>query len=98
MLQNQDPKKPQDAGAMLQQMSTIGTIQSMTSMQQTLAQTQTSQQLTLGQSLINKTVQVTDSPNAPVTGIVTQVSLTTGKVMLRINGLDYPISNLQAVR
>ena len=97
MLQNQDPTKPQDAGAMLSQMSQIGMVQSMTSMQQSLAQTRTDGQMTLGQSLINKNVRMTDSNNAPVTGMVTEVRLNNGKVELQVGGQYYDISNLQAV-
>ena len=96
-LQNQDPMKPQDAGAMLQQMSSIGMIQSMTSMQESLSQTRTDQQLTLGQSLINKTVRMTDANGVTVSGPVTEVRLSDGKVQLQVSGQYYDISNLQAV-
>lgn len=97
MLQHQDPLKPQDMSTMLSNMSNMGMIQSMTTMQQGLSEMRINQQLNLGQSLINKNVQVTDANGDPVTGAVSQVNLLNGVVNLLINGQDYPISNLQAV-
>ncbi|MBI4023665.1 MAG: hypothetical protein HY360_01705 [Verrucomicrobia bacterium] len=96
-LQTQNPLKPQDAGAMLGQMSQIGMIQSMTTMQQDIAKSRVEQQLTLGQSLINKIVRLVDSNNTEITGNVTEVQQNNGKVELRVNGQNYSITGLKAV-
>ena len=106
-LANQDPMKPEDSGNMMQQMTQIASIQSMTAMQQGMTRLGIDQQLTLGQQLINKNVQLQDSNGNAITGIVTKVDLTsetdsntgalTPVVNLQINGADYPISGLQSV-
>ncbi len=105
-LQNQDPLSPTDQGSMMTQMTQIASIQSMTQMQQGMTQLGVDQQMTLGQQLINKNIQLQDSQGNTVTGAVGQVKLATGTdssgsptstVELQVNGVLYPITDLQSV-
>jgi flagellar basal-body rod modification protein FlgD len=97
-LTNQDPLKPQDGNAMLQQMGQIQNIQSMLSMQDNITQSRRDGQMTLGQSLIGKTAKVFNADNEPYTGIVKEVRIEGKNVVLGMdNGASYPISNLSAV-
>jgi flagellar basal-body rod modification protein FlgD len=97
-LQNQDPLKPQDGSEMLAQMGQINSIQSMMAMQESMAMVRTDQQVTLAQSLINKTVRVVDSNNTPTTGVVTEVELVGKEVKLKVNGNSYSLSNLASIQ
>jgi flagellar basal-body rod modification protein FlgD len=97
-LQNQDPLKPQDGNAMLQQMGQIQNIQSMLAMQDNITQSRRDGQMTLGQSLMGKTVKVFNDENEPYTGIVKEVRIEGKNVVLELdNGASYPITNLSAV-
>ena len=97
-LQNQDPLKPQDGNQMLQQMGQIQNIQSMLSMQDNITQSRRDGQMTLGQSLMSKKVQMVDSDSNPITGIVTEVRLEGKNVLLKLDsGYSLPITNLVAV-
>jgi flagellar basal-body rod modification protein FlgD len=97
-LQNQDPLKPQDGNQMLQQMGQIQNIQSMLSMQDSITQSRRDGQMTLGQSLMGKSVKVVDNENKPFTGIVKEVRIEGKNVMLQLDsGASYPITNLVSV-
>jgi len=105
-LANQDPMKPTDSDSMMTQMTQIASIQSMTSMQQGMTRLGIDQQLTLGQQLIGKNIQLQDSQGNAITGHVTKVSLSSSTdssgapvstVNIQVNGNDYPISSLQSV-
>jgi flagellar basal-body rod modification protein FlgD len=97
-LTNQDPLKPQDGNAMLEQMGQIQNIQSMLAMQDNINQSRRDGQMTLGQSLIGKTVKVFNEANEPYTGIVKEVRVEGKNVVLGMdNGASYNISNLSAV-
>jgi flagellar basal-body rod modification protein FlgD len=96
-LANQDISKPQDSGALLNQMTQIASMQSMSLMQESMTRLKADQQVSLGQSLINKMVQVADPSGALVTGVVEKVTIVEGAANLYINEQNYPVSTLQAV-
>src|SRR4051812_34987750 len=75
-LSNQNPLKPTDGNEMLQQMTQIASIQSMTVMQTAMKDMQTNQQLNLAQGLIGKTVEVYDADQGgDFIGAVNKVSV-----------------------
>ena len=96
-LQNQDPLKPQDGATMLTQMSQIASMQSMTSMQQALTNVGVNQQVTLAQSLLNRTVQVKNSDGQSIEGKVDQVDVSNSDVQILVNGQLYKIADLKKV-
>lgn len=96
-LQNQDPTKPQDSSSMINQMGQIDNIQAMTSMQQSLTDFRMDQKITLGQSLINKTVKVSDPDLGIDTGSVTEVQVSGKDVLLNINNKMWNLDDLQSV-
>jgi len=96
-LANQNPLKPSDGADMMNQMTQMASIQAMTSMQENLALLRTDQQLNLGQSLINKTIEVVDIDGSTVTGVVDKVFLTDGVVYFIIGGKEYPLASLLSI-
>jgi flagellar basal-body rod modification protein FlgD len=96
-LQNQDPTKPQDSSSMINQMGQINSIQSMMSMQQSLTDFRMDQKITLGQSLINKTVKVADPDLGTATGKVTEVGISGKDILLKINNQSWNLDTLQSV-
>jgi flagellar basal-body rod modification protein FlgD len=97
-LANQNPLKPTDGNEMLSQMAQITSVQTMTAMQDSMGKMRTDQQMTLGQGLINKRVEVMDpATGASVVGIVDRVHLNKNEVSIEVNGAKYPINTLQGV-
>jgi flagellar basal-body rod modification protein FlgD len=96
-LSNQNVFKPQDSGALLNQMTQIASMQSMSMMQESMTRLKSDQQLSLAQSLIQKTVEVSDPSGGVVTGIVSKVTMSGGIAQLYINDQAYSVSSLQAV-
>ncbi len=105
-LGNQNPTKPTDSDSMMTQMTQIASIQAMTAMQQGMTRLGVDQQLTLGQQLINKRIQLHDSDANVIVGNVTKVTASPMKdsngnpttlIELEVNGKMYPLSGLESV-
>lgn len=103
-LKNQNPLKPTDSNSMLQQMSSISTVQAMNGMQDSFKQLKVDQQLSLGQSLIGKSIEITNPADGSLTtGSVEKVTVdhdTSTKldtVSVSIRGTKYPLSGLVSV-
>jgi flagellar basal-body rod modification protein FlgD len=100
-LQNQDPLNPTDSQALLQQMSSIGQLQSADQMQNTLTQFAFQNQMASAGGLIGKTVTGLDTNSASTSGIVTGVAAVNNQVYLNIvnaSGADQiPMNNIQSV-
>lgn len=96
-LQNQDPLKPQDGGAMVTQMSQISSIQSMLQLQQGMTQLGTNQQVILGQSLLDRRVQVVDADGKTTEGTVQEVTVKDSDVKMMIGGNLFKIADLRKV-
>jgi flagellar basal-body rod modification protein FlgD len=106
-LANQNPLKPTDGNEMLQQMTQIASIQSMTSMQTAMKDMQTNQQLNMAQNLIGKMVEVYDADQGgDFIGTVNKVSVlnVTGsdgkqsqKVSMNVDGTEYPVTALVSI-
>ncbi|MDD2709690.1 MAG: flagellar hook capping FlgD N-terminal domain-containing protein [Verrucomicrobiae bacterium] len=87
---HQDPTKPQDTGAMMEQMTAMSNLQAMNQML-------TNSQVTLAQSLLGKTVSVNDSDNNLVTGVVSEMKVQNGTTYMVIDGVNYDLSDLYSV-
>jgi len=84
-LQNQDPLEPAKNQELLAQMSQIGQLQSATSLQESLKGMVLQNQIGSASSLIGKTVKGLDSTDAPVTGLVNSVKVSSDGVSLELD-------------
>ena len=84
-LQTQDPFKPQDSSALLEQISSIRNIESQVSMQSSLKDLVLQNQIAGAGNLIGKTVQGLDDTNNQVSGVVTAVRVKDNKAILELD-------------
>jgi flagellar basal-body rod modification protein FlgD len=84
-LQQQDPFKPQDSSALLEQISSIRNIESQISLQDALKGLVFQNQIASAGNLIGKTVLGLDESNNQVEGKVTSVRVADDKVMLELD-------------
>ncbi|MDD2708740.1 MAG: flagellar hook capping FlgD N-terminal domain-containing protein [Verrucomicrobiae bacterium] len=89
-LTNQNPLDTADTGAMLQNMCNLSNLQATN-------QILTNSQVTLGQSLLGKTVSVTDSDGNLVSGVVEEVTVQSDTPYIVIDGTAYDLSSLNSV-
>ncbi len=97
-LKNQDPLSPQDSSKMLEQLSSLRNIESQTSLQDSLKDLVSQNQISSAGALIGKSVEGLDASNNKVTGLVTSVRVTDSKATLELdNGKSLEMSRVTAV-
>lgn len=84
-LTHQDPFKPQDSSALLEQMSSLRNIESQLSLQEKLESLVLQNQLSSAGGLIGKVIEGLDANNNDVTGLVTSVRVENGKAVLELD-------------
>lgn len=84
-LQNQDPLDPQDSAALLEQLSSIRSIESQTSLNDELKSLVGQNQVAVAGNLIGKMVQGIDTFNTNTSGLVTSVRVTNEGVLLELD-------------
>ncbi len=101
-LQNQDPSEPVGNDELLQQLATMRNLQSNTELGDTLkrladslgtADSQRTEQLSIGASYIGKSVTLDDSS----VGIVDRALSEGGEILVGVNGVDVPLSRVVSV-
>src|SRR5436190_21465775 len=97
-LSNQDPFKPNDSSALLQQMSSIRSIESDLKLTDQLKSLVTQNQLSSAGGMIGKFVGGLTSDNKRVAGLVVSVERQGDNVNLELdNGWSVPINNVERV-
>ena len=97
-LKNQDPLDPQDTTALLEQLSSLRSIESQTSLQEDLADLVEQNQVASASNLIGKIVQGVDTTNTNATGLVVSVRVTDDGVFLELdNGRSMSMSQVTAI-
>ncbi|MCW5775124.1 MAG: hypothetical protein KIS87_01585 [Phycisphaeraceae bacterium] len=97
-LANQDPLQPNDTTALLQQLSTIRSIQSDMDLSDRMGQLVTQNEFVSGASLIGRHVSGLSESGARVQGIVRSASRTDSGVVLRLDtGERVPVKRLDEV-
>lgn len=97
-LQSQDPLEPNDTSQMLEQLSTIMSIQSDSDMIDRLGELVGQNELASASGLIGRLVSGLDSDNNRVAGIVESVTSGTGGVSLHLDdGTQVPMARLDAI-
>ena len=96
-LQNQDPTEPIGNEELLNQISSMRSLQSNIELSETLKSITANQQLSTGAAFIGKSVTGTTTNNTQVTGIVERAFLTNGTVAVGIGNQTVPIDNISSV-
>lgn len=97
-LQNQDPLQPTDNDQLLNQITSMQSLQSNIEMQSTLKSLGASQQLSSAASLLGQTVTGLTENKTELTGTVDQIFLKNNTVYLGINGNELPLSNVSNIK
>ena len=86
-LKNQDPTQPTDQTQTLSQLAQFSSLEQMTNLNQTMTQGNTYSQIAQSAALIGKTVTTSgDSKTPGVSGVVSAVTINSGKTYLDIGG------------
>lgn len=96
-LANQDPLEPMDNSQLLQQLTSIQSIQASQSMADGMDQLVKAQQLTQASSLIGKTITGVSTTGATVTGQVERVQISGSSVTLIVGSHTVPLANVTEV-
>lgn len=84
-LSNQDPLKPTDSTALMEQMSSLRNIESQLSLQKTLESLVSQNAIASASGLIGKVVAGLNSNNDPVEGMVMSIRVEKGKPVLELD-------------
>jgi len=96
-LQNQDPTAPVGNEELLQQLSSMRSLQSNIELSDTLKDLNTNQQITSGASFLGTIVTGTTSNNKSVTGVADRVFVDNGNTILGIGDDNVPVKNVTGV-
>jgi flagellar basal-body rod modification protein FlgD len=97
-LANQDPFEPQDSSVLLEQLSTLRTVESQMSLSDSIAELVLQNQVATAGGLIGKSVEGRDSDFKSVDGIVTAVTVQGGAAYLELdNGKSLPMGNVTRI-
>ncbi len=98
-MKNQDPTQPTDQTQTLSQLAQFSSLEQMTNLNQTLTQNNSYNQITQSAALIGKTVTTSgDSTTAGVSGVVSAVTITSGKTYLTIGGQSVDASTVTQIQ
>lgn len=96
---NQDPFKPQDSGALLEQLSSLRNIESQLSLQKQLENLVLQNGLSSAAGMIGKEIEGLDAANDKVSGVVTSVRVENGKAILELSsGKSLSIERVSSIR
>ena len=84
-LANQDPFEPQDSSALLEQLSSLRTVESQMSLSDSIAELVLQNQVATAGGLIGKSVEGKDDRNNAVDGLVTAVRVQDGQAVLELD-------------
>jgi flagellar basal-body rod modification protein FlgD len=96
-LQYQDPSKPVDTSAFMQQTATLSQVQTMNSMSSTLTALVTAQQDQAATGMIGKSVTYADSTGVQHTGVVSSAQLLATGATLKVGDADVPLAQVLGV-
>jgi flagellar basal-body rod modification protein FlgD len=96
-MSSQDPMNPQSDTDFIAQVAQFSTLEATQSMQSSMSQIQSSQQLTQANGLLGKTVSVQDNQGLTVQGTVSSVQIQAGTPQLIINGQQYSLGQVLSV-
>lgn len=97
-LANQDPFEPQDSQALLEQLSSLRTVESQISLSDNIAELVLQNQVATAGGLIGKSVEGKDGNNNAVDGLVTAVRVQEGQAILELDsGKSLPMERVTRI-
>ena len=96
-LRYQDPSKPVDTSAFMNETATLTQVQSSEQTAQVSLDMLTAQRAQTASSLVGHTVSYTAADGSQVTGYVSSATISTAKPTLRIGTVDVDLSQVQQV-
>lgn len=97
-LQNQDPLDPLNDKDFINQLTSLNTVQGITSLNATFSEVLKLQQLTDGTNLIGKTVEYTADGGASATGKVTSLAVKDGQFVLNVGDTQVGLDQIRTVK
>lgn len=91
---SQDPLNPKTDLEMIPQLVSFSTLAQSQSMQSDIASLRSQQQVLQANSLLGRTVQLTDDDDKPITGVVDAVLMKEGTPQIVVNGKGYDLSSV----
>lgn len=97
-LSSQDPFEPQDSQALLEQLSTLRSVESQMTLSDSIAELVLQNQVATAGGLIGKSVEGKDTSNNAANGIVTAVRVQDGAAVLELdNGKSLPMERVTRI-
>lgn len=97
-LTNQDPFEPNDSAAILEQLSSLRTIESQTALQDKLESLVLQNSIAQAGALIGRLVQGLDQSNERISGLVTAVRVADGEAVLELDtGLSLSLDRVELI-
>jgi flagellar basal-body rod modification protein FlgD len=96
-LRNQNPLEPMQDKDMMAQFTQLNSLQELQKMESMFEQMSTSNQLGNAAGLIGKSVKVAGDDGEDITGVVTGVTFSGGKIMLNLGDKQVPLDSLISV-
>ena len=96
-LQNQDPTAPTDNAALLNQLSSIRSLQSNIELEDSLKSLSLNQQLSQGAAFIGKNITGVDDNQKQVSGLVDHISVRDGKTFVGFGNHEIQVGQITGV-
>jgi flagellar basal-body rod modification protein FlgD len=96
-MSSQDPLNPQTDTQFIAQMAQFSALQQTQTMESTMAQVQTGQQLMQANELLGKAVSLQVNPSSTAQGIVSAVQIQAGTPTLIVNGQPFDLSQVISI-
>ena len=98
-MKNQDPTQPTDETQTLSQLAQFSSLEQMTNLNQTMTQGNAYSQISQSAALIGKTVTTSgNSTTAGVSGVVSAVTINSGKTYLTVGGQSVDASTVTQIQ
>lgn len=97
-MKNQDPLKPMEDKDFIAQLAQFNSLSQLTELNKTMKEAMTSQTLAQGSALIGKTVTGLSSDGGTITGLVSGLRLSSGKITLEVDGRDMALDSVKSVQ
>lgn len=97
-LKNQDPLKPMEDKDFIAQLAQLNSVTQLTEMNKNIKELMTAQSLAQGSALIGQTISGVSDDGSVVTGLVSGLKMTGGKVMVEVSGQSVALDMIKSVQ
>ena len=96
-LKNQDPGKPTDSDALMNQLAMMQMVSEMHSLKTSMSDWASTQSLAGASSMVGRTVTINNG-STTLSGQVSSVAVKSGSMTVLVNGCSYPLSNVTEIK